>query len=125
MLAEAEKWAAEHADELLPVDQLYLQACRENERASSLMRRTARRNRILAIVALVLALLVAAGLLVTLRQSQQARTQAALALSRQLMAEASALRGTQPDASLLLNVEALKRARRRVQKTRVSPSCKD
>ena len=109
VLAEAEEWAAGHADELLPVDQLYLEACRGNERASSLMRRTARRNRILAIAALVLALLAAAGLIVAVGQSRQARTQAALALSRQLMAEASALRSTQPDASLLLNVEALKR----------------
>jgi WD40 repeat protein len=110
VLATAEEWAAEHADELLPVDQLYLEACRENERASSLMRRTARRNRILAIVAFVLALIAAAGLMVALKKNQEARMQAALALSRQLMAEASALRGTQPDASLLLNVEALERA---------------
>ena len=110
VLAEAEEWAAEHPDELLPVDQLYLEACRENERAASLMSRTARRNRILAIVALVLALLAAAGLMVALRQTQKAGTQAALALSRQLMAQAFTLRGTQPDASLLLDVEALRRA---------------
>jgi WD40 repeat protein len=41
--------------------------------------------------------------------AQQARLQANIALSRQLLAEASDLQGSQPDVSLLLNVEALRR----------------
>src|SRR5215204_4303109 len=39
---------------------------------------------------------------------QEARTQARIALSRQLIAQSSELQESQPDASLLLNVEALR-----------------
>jgi hypothetical protein len=42
--------------------------------------------------------------------AQQARRQANIALSRQLLAQASGLQESQPDVSLLLNVEALRRA---------------
>jgi WD40 repeat protein len=42
--------------------------------------------------------------------AQQARMQANIALSRQLLAQASELQESQPDVSLLLNVEALRRA---------------
>jgi len=43
-------------------------------------------------------------------QTQQARMQANLALTRQLLARSSELQESQPDASLLVNVEALQRA---------------
>jgi hypothetical protein len=42
--------------------------------------------------------------------AQEARMQANLALSRQLTARASELQESQPDVSLLLNAEALRRA---------------
>jgi WD40 repeat protein len=42
--------------------------------------------------------------------AQEARMQASVALSRQLLAQASELRESQPDVSLLLNLEALRRA---------------
>jgi hypothetical protein len=42
--------------------------------------------------------------------AQQARLQADIALSRQLLAQASVLQDSQPDASLLVNLEALRRA---------------
>ena len=42
--------------------------------------------------------------------AQEARMQARLALSRQLLAQASKLQESQPDVSLLLNMEAMRRA---------------
>jgi hypothetical protein len=42
--------------------------------------------------------------------AKEARMQASIALSRQLLAQASVLQESQPDLSLLLNAEALKRA---------------
>jgi hypothetical protein len=42
--------------------------------------------------------------------AQEARTQASIALSRLLLAQATELQESQPDVSLLLNVEALRRA---------------
>src|SRR5215212_8318020 len=42
--------------------------------------------------------------------AQEARMQASIAVSRQLLAQASEVQESQPDASLLLNVEALQRA---------------
>ena len=74
----------------------------------------ARRIRRLRTVAGGLAILLVISIIATvlaIRQTQEARLQANIALTRQLLAQASELLERQPDVSLLLNVEALRRAR--------------
>jgi TIR domain/WD domain, G-beta repeat len=77
---------------------------------------TRRQRLILAAVTLGMVVAVVLGAIsfwqwgVARSNAQKARTQASIALSRQLLAQASEVQETQPDLSLLLNAEALKRA---------------
>jgi WD40 repeat protein len=117
-LEEAERWQAKEAEnspKLTSLQKEYILASRQAE--SELQRRqTKLQRRLLEAGALVLMVVMVLGLVsfwqwgVARSNAQQARMQADIALSRQLLAQASELRESQPDVSLLLNVEALRRA---------------
>ncbi|MCB0183863.1 MAG: SUMF1/EgtB/PvdO family nonheme iron enzyme, partial [Caldilineaceae bacterium] len=78
-LAEAEAWAADHADELASHEQDFLTACREAHEAAERERRQSRRIRMLAVVAVAVAVLaiIAAGIAVNAtRQANEAKVTA-------------------------------------------------
>ena len=111
-LDAADTWAREHADELSLTEHQFLDASRglasrELDRA----RRTNRRLRVLAggLAALLLVAL-GAGLL-ALQASEEAESQARLALSRQLSAQADRLVDRQPDTAVLVGLQSLSLAR--------------
>lgn len=110
-LGTFDEWADRHPGELDALEQQFLQASREAAREQLQgVRRTNRRLRRLAggLAAVLVLALAATGFAV--QKGAEAGTQADLALVRQLLAQAALLRSTQPDASLLLNVEAVRRA---------------
>jgi WD40 repeat protein len=107
-LDEFREWAKGHPGELGANEREFLRASEAFEERERQVR--SRRWRAVAgglSVLLVISLL-AGGLAIW--QTQQARMQANLALTRQLLARSSGLQESQPDASLLVNVEALQRA---------------
>src|SRR5215207_5270318 len=124
-LEEAERWQAKEAEEqpkLTSLQKEYILASRQAE--TDLQRRqTKLQRRLLEAGALVVVVVMVLGLVSFLgwRQARsnekeaqanakEAQMQASIALSRQLLAQASVLQESQPDVSLLLNAEALKRA---------------
>jgi hypothetical protein len=103
-LEEAERWQAKEAEEepkLTSLQKEYVLASRQAQ--------TKRQSRLLVAGALVLMVVMVLGV-IGFWQWREARMQASIALSRQLTVQASELQESQPDASLLLNVEALRRA---------------
>src|SRR5215207_3804967 len=124
-LEEAEGWQAKEAEKepkLTSLQKEYILASRQAE--TDLHRRqTQRQRRLLAAAALVVMVVLVLGAISFWQwgvarsnekkaqaNAQEARMQASIALSRQLIAQSSELQESQPDASLLLNVEALRRA---------------
>src|SRR5215203_3226186 len=124
-LEEAERWQAKEAEEapkLTSLQKEYILASRQAE--TDLQRRQTKRQRtLLGAGALVLMVVMVLGLLSFWQwrearsnaqeaeaNAQEARMQAKIALSRQLTLQSSELQEIQPDASLILNVEALRRA---------------
>jgi WD40 repeat protein len=138
-LEEAERWQAKEAEKepkLTSLQKEYILASRQAE--TDLQRRqTQRQRRLLGAGALVLMVVMVLGLVSFWQwrearsnaqeaqaneqearsnaqqaraNEQEARTQASIALSRLLLAQATELQESQPDVSLLLNVEALRRA---------------
>jgi hypothetical protein len=103
-LAEFREWADRRSGELGPIEREFLRASEAFEE-----RRIRRLRAVAGVLGVLLVIAVIAGVL-ALWQTQQARLQADLALSRQLLTQASELQDSQPDVSLLLNVEALRRA---------------
>jgi hypothetical protein len=117
-LEEAERWQAKEAEKepkLTSLQKEYILASRQAQ--------TKFRSRLLGagvlVLMVVMVLLVAAAISLwqwrearsnAQAQAQEARMQASIALSRQLLAQSSELQNSQPDVSLLLNVEALRRA---------------
>src|ERR671911_238271 len=106
---------AEEAPKLTSLQKEYILASRQAQ--TDLQRRqTRRQRRLLGAGALVLIVVMVLGAIsfwqwgVARSNAQEARMQANIALSRQLLAQASEVQETQPDLSLLLNAEALKRA---------------
>jgi WD domain, G-beta repeat len=110
-LAEFRDWAERHPGELGPIERDFLRASEAFEE-----RRIRRLRAVAGGLGVLLVISVIAGVLAIWQAQQarsnaeQARMQANLALSRQLLAQASELQESQPDLSLLLNVEALQRA---------------
>jgi WD40 repeat protein len=103
-LDEFREWAKGHPGELGANEREFLRASEAfEERRSRRWRAVAGGLGVLLVISLI-----AGGLAIW--QTQQARMQASIALSRQLLARASELQESQPDASLLVNVEALQRA---------------
>jgi len=103
-LDEFREWAKGHPGELGANEREFLRASEAfEERRSRRWRAVAGGLGVLLVISLI-----AGGLAIW--QTQQARMQASIALSRQLLAQASELQERQPDASLLVNVEALQRA---------------
>src|SRR5215207_4265239 len=117
-LEEAEGWQAKEAEKepkLTSLQKEYILASRQAE--TDLHRKQTQRQRILlgagALVLMVVMVLGAISLWKWREASsnaQEARMQASIALSRQLAAQSSELQESQPDVSLLLNVQALQRA---------------
>jgi WD40 repeat protein len=110
-LAVFREWAEEHPEELGPTERDFLRASEAFEE-----RRIRRLRAVAGGLGILLMISVIAGV-VAIWQTQQARSnaqqaqmQANLALSRNLLAQAFELQESQPDVSLLLNVEALRRA---------------
>ena len=110
-LAEFRDWAERHPGELGPIERDFLRASEAFEE-----RRIRRLRAVAGGLGVLLVISVIAGVLAIWQaqqarsNAQQARMQANLALSRQLLAQASGLQESQPDISLLLNLEALRRA---------------
>ncbi len=94
VLAEAEQWATTHPDELNDIDREYLDKCRVMEASARKLRRSSRRNLLLAVAALA-AFVVAAVLYVSAerskRDAQNQRAAAELAEQEARKAEESAV----------------------------------
>jgi WD40 repeat protein len=110
-LAAFSEWAALSKSEFSAAETTFLKASRElaSRELISTRRRNRRLRRQLSGTVVLLAIAVASSGL-AIRQTGAAAKQTALAVSRQLITASLSLRNTQPDASLLLGVEALKRA---------------
>jgi WD40 repeat protein len=110
-LAQFRDWAERHPGELGPTERAFLRASETFEE-----RRIRRLRAVAGGLGVLLVISVIAGVLAVWQtqqarsNAQQARMQANLALSRQLTVQASELQESQPDVSLLLDVEALRRA---------------
>jgi WD40 repeat protein len=110
-LAAADEWCNGEAVEVDPSTRELITASRAlSARELTTARRSNRRLRVLvgALAVLLVVALAAGGLAV--QQRGQATQQAALALSRQLLAQAALVRPTQPDLALLLDAEAQRQA---------------
>jgi WD40 repeat protein len=110
-LAAFDVWAADNPGDHDAADAEFLDASRaESEQELRTARRVNARLRWLSAgLALLLVVALAAGGF-ALWQSAEAAEQARLAMSRQLLAQAAQVRASQPDLSLLLTVEAARRA---------------
>jgi WD40 repeat protein len=110
-LAVFEEWAAQNPGDVDPLEREYLQASRTAEAAE--IQAVRRRNRWLLMLSTGLAVFLVIALiagLAAVQGRQEARSQAGLALVRQLLAQAALVRDRQPDVGLLLAVEAVRRA---------------
>ena len=111
-LAAIDEWAADHRDEVNPLEQRFLGASRSlasNELDNA--RRSNRRLRLLVGgLALVLIFSVTVSL-VALGLNRRAQSQARVALSDQLAAQSDRLAGSQPETAILLGLESLSVAR--------------
>jgi len=110
-LRSAEKWVDREADKepkLTSLQTEYLLASR-NE-ATRRLKRTLSIGAVVLVVVSILAVFAVNRAFIAEQQRKEAVEQHNVALSRQLLREASDLQDSQPDASLLLNVEALRRA---------------
>lgn len=87
-LAEAEAWAADHAEELASHEQEFLAACRDAQKAAERERRQSRRIRMLAVAAVVITVLAIGAAVFALSKTQEARDNAALASDNAAAAEA-------------------------------------
>ena len=107
-LAAFSEWAERDDVELSPLDLQFLAASQElASRELAKVRRSNRRLRqLLGGVALFLVVAIVAAAVAVIR-TNEARHQAAISLTRQLLSEAATLRTAQPDVALLLDVEAL------------------
>lgn len=106
-LRTAEGWQARAADKepkLTPLQNEYILAGEAFE-----ARRIRRLRAVAGGLAILLVISVIASVL-AIWQTQEARMQASIALSRLLLGQATELQESQPDVSLLLNAEALRRA---------------
>ncbi|MGY1761802.1 TIR domain-containing protein [Geodermatophilus sp. SYSU D00779] len=107
-LAVIGQWADEHAAELGPAENQYLQASRAlAARELESARRANRRLRVLAasLAVLLVAAVVAGGL--ALHQNREAQGQARLAMSRQIAAEADDLVQGKPDTAILAGLQSM------------------
>jgi WD40 repeat protein/energy-coupling factor transporter ATP-binding protein EcfA2 len=111
-LAAIDEWAADHRDEVNPLEQRFLSASRSlASRELDRARRSNRRLQLLASgLALLLVLSVTAGL-VAFGLNRRAQSQARVALSGRLAAQADRLAGSQPETAILLGLESLSVAR--------------
>jgi WD40 repeat protein len=103
-LREAEEWAATQAAELTPVEQDFLQLCRD-------ARRQSRRLRGLAIGASVLSVLALCALGAALWFFTRSEQQRRIAISRELIASALGSLSIDPERSVLLALQAAEATR--------------
>jgi WD40 repeat protein/energy-coupling factor transporter ATP-binding protein EcfA2 len=104
-LAAFDSWGSEEADELDPLERAFLDASR---------RRAVREVRRLRVLALGLAAMLIAALAagaIAVRSNSAAQSEARLAWSRQLAAEADRLVAQQPDTAILVGLQSLSLAR--------------
>jgi glucose/arabinose dehydrogenase len=107
-LAEAEGWRREHGEDLGEAERMFIEASRQA--ATKRQRRLLGAGALFVIVVMVLGAISFYQRGVALENEKDAQMQADIALSRLLLSQASELEATEPDVSLLLNVEALRRA---------------
>jgi Novel STAND NTPase 1/WD domain, G-beta repeat len=106
-LATAAAWAATNDAALNELEREFLEASRAAEKDElEAARRRTRRLRLLAGGLAVLFMLAAISAAFAVRETRRARSQAHLALSRSLAAQAQAKLGQDPDLGALLSVEA-------------------
>jgi AAA ATPase domain/WD domain, G-beta repeat len=109
-LAEFRHWADRHANELGPLEADFLRASGSfEERRIRRLRAVAGGLAVLLVISVIASVLAIWQTQQARSNAQQARLQANIALSRQLLAQASELQASQPEVSLLLNVQALRR----------------
>jgi hypothetical protein len=110
-LDEFREWAKGHSGELGANEREFLRASEAfEERRGRRWRAVAGGLGVLLVISLIAGALAIWQTQQARSNAQQARMQANLALTRQLLARASELQESQPDASLIVNVEALQRA---------------
>jgi hypothetical protein len=111
-LADFREWAERHPGELGPIEREFLRASEAfEERRIRRLRAVAGGLGVLLVISIIAGVLAIWQAQQARSNAQQARMQADIALSRQLLAQASELQEGQPDTSLLLNLEALRRRR--------------
>jgi tetratricopeptide (TPR) repeat protein len=111
-LEAAERWAADHGEELTSVERDFLDDCREARAAAKRDRRNNIRIRVFAVTVTIFGFLVAYSLYQTIQERNRAEEQTRLATSRRLAAKAlSSLDDrvdvAQLDLALLLSIEAV------------------
>jgi WD40 repeat protein/energy-coupling factor transporter ATP-binding protein EcfA2 len=110
-LASFAEWAALRTSELTAIESAFLKAGQDlASRELDRQRRSNRRLRRLLLGAVLLLVIAVLSAVFAFRQSEAARRQTSLAVSRQLLTTSRSVGSTQPDVSLLLNVEAWKRS---------------
>jgi WD40 repeat protein len=106
-LDDAERWAAEHIDDLTHIELDFLTDCYMLRARVLRRRRTQRLIKSLLFVATALFLLSAALAVLAFSARNQSQRQARIATERQLVAEAKSLLESNPQRGLLLSLEAL------------------
>src|SRR5215210_7350068 len=114
-LAEAEGWLREHGEDLGEAERMFIEASRQAK--TKLQRRLLVAGSLFVMVVMVLGAIsfwqrevARSNEKEAQANAKEAQMQASIALTRQLLARSSELQESQPDASLLVNVEALQRA---------------
>ncbi|MGI8457633.1 MAG: TIR domain-containing protein [Propionibacteriaceae bacterium] len=113
-----QEWVASHGPVLTDVETRFLQASRDfaAREIERIQRANRRLRQLLGAAAVLLVLAVVAGAVADVQAGRartnaaQAHEQSTIAKTQQLMSDAAALRPSQPDLSLLLNSEAVRRA---------------
>ncbi|MGY1670317.1 nSTAND1 domain-containing NTPase [Geodermatophilus sp. SYSU D00710] len=110
-LAAFDEWVSRDGIHLGRLEAGFLAASKElaSRELKAVQRSNRRLRQLLAAVAALLLIAVVAGG-IAVNRTMEAELQADTALTRQLIAQAAALRPSQPDAALLLGVEAVERA---------------
>ncbi len=106
-LIEAERWAGDHPDELIPAEQDFLDESRKARAIAERERQQARRLRLLAIVASAFSVVATIALIVALVFFAQSEQQKRLAASRALAALAIGDLDVDPERSILLALQAV------------------
>ncbi len=106
VLVEADDWAAANPDELNDIDREFLEACHEREQRAAALRRSSRRNLVLAVAAIVLFAVAAIGLVAAVRAQGRAEDALREATASKLSTSSRFLQESNPALALAVAAES-------------------